>query len=461
MTTFRTSTPLSYLPPTREEMKGVAAQVGLKKFSPDLVEDIANLVAGGELVAPSQYRRQVEEQARETLPAPTLHKEGAYWSTPGSGQGWTRNREEAVAHTVSQRTRYHQRVQDFLRQLDVGQMPGATPLEKAMGWLKLLAQKPGGESGGEGFDEEPLPIFSDEETDGEQVARQLAEAVETAKELSKEERELLDSEGADGQDSKEPKPGAPDPSQVRRLAEDMLQGKDVIVRLSRHLDQLVKMRVAKSQKLEADPEGDERRWRPIRHLGELHKIPQSEWALPKSYRLYRAITGQTPVWERCTRQERKQLLYLLVDCSGSMGNGQRIAKAGGVLLNRLKAVLSEDAEVYFRFFDGSVREEHHAAVPEEAKRLMHHVSQKANYSGGSTAIVGAVRAAHARIEEIMSEGGRHRPEIVVVTDGEDDVSGLKAEELGATRLHAFIVDAGNPDLVRLAQSTGGVGIQNL
>ena len=457
MTTFRTTPPLTYLTPTREEMAAMADQVGLRKYAPDLVEDISNLLAGGELVAPSRYGQQVRAEAEKSLP-PADHD--GEWQL--RDRSWTKDRQRALAEKTESRMRYHQRVQDFLRDLDATQMPGTSPLEKAMGWLKLLAAMPGGEGSGQGG-EEALPIFTDEQSSGEAVAEQLEEAVGDAKSLSDEERELLDAEGTgedDEQSSDSPKNPGADPSQVRRLAEKMLRGEDELLRVSRHLDKLSPMRVAKSNKLEADPEGDERRWRPIRNLGELHKIPQSEWALPKSYRMYRALTGQTPVRERCVRTEKRQLLYILIDCSGSMGSGQRIAKAGGVLLNRLKAVVAGEAEVYFRFFDGSPRQEHHAATPEEAKALMTKVMEAGNYSGGSTDIRAAVQAAAVRIEELIASGEQfYRPEICLVSDGEADVP--SRDDLGKVRLHVFNVECAQQELVELARSTGGVGIDRL
>src|SRR5690606_30243581 len=100
--------------------------------------------------------------------------------------------------------------------------------------------------------EEVLPIFSDEQSSGEKVAEQLEEAVSDAKSLNNEERELLDAgDGeSDEQSSDSPKNPGSDPSQVRRLAEKMLRGEDELLRVSRHLDKLSPMRVAKSNKLE-------------------------------------------------------------------------------------------------------------------------------------------------------------------------------------------------------------------
>ena len=55
MFTFRTSPPLSYLPPNAEEMKQAAAKVGLQSFSRDLVADLCNLAAGGGVNTPSSH----------------------------------------------------------------------------------------------------------------------------------------------------------------------------------------------------------------------------------------------------------------------------------------------------------------------------------------------------------------------------------------------------------------------
>lgn len=131
-----------------------------------------------------------------------------------------------------------------------------------------------------------------------------------------------------------------------------------------------------------------------------------------------------------------------------------------MLLNRLKAVVAGEAEVYFRFFDGAPREEHHAATPEEAKALMTQVMSRGNYSGGSTDIRAAVQAAATRINELITSGEQlYKPEICLVSDGEAAVP--NREDLGGVRLHVFNVECAQQELVELARSTGGVGIDRL
>lgn len=454
MATFRTTPPPTYLPPTREEMQAMASKVGVRRFAPDFVGDLVNLMAGGSFNPPSSYHDAVEVVVRESSLQPngTDRNKRPYWNMPSGNS--TYDREEAVRAETDKRMRYHQSVCDFLQAVDMDGLPGGSPLEKAMSLLKLLATQKGGETGGSGGSDDTLPIFVDNDK-AEGVAAKLNEAVDTVESLSDDEKELLSDEGSDaGKGGKKEE----DPTQARKLAEDMLKGKEIMVELSRHLDKLSRMQVRRQRKVEPDPEGDEVRWRPMKHLGEIGRIPQSEWALPRTFRMYRHVTGQTSVRERCTRIERKQLLYLIIDCSGSMGSGQRIYKAGGILMNRLKAVIEGEAELYVRLFDTSLKQEHHAGTPEEARALMKYFTER-NFSGGGTDIPGCVKAAQKRIVEIIASGATYRPELCVITDGDDDTKSLSLKDIPETKLHSFMVECGNPHLAELARRSGGVGVE--
>lgn len=451
MSTLRTTPPPTYISPSQEEMKAAAQQAGVRRFAPQLVEDIANLAAGGSIKPPSTYRPTVDRWAEDNLPAADSDGE---WSL--SKGGYTKNRFEAIRDRAEGRMRYHQNVCDFLNTLDVDGLPGATPVDKAMSLLKLLATQQGGENTGGDGQAEVLPIFQDNDNP-EGVAAKLNEAVDTVDSLDEDEKALIDDEATSESDGSE---DGDDPTQARKLAEDMLKGKGKMIEIARHLDQLSRMQVRRQRKVEPDLEGEEVRFRPMKHLGEIGRIPQAEWALPRPYRMYRHITGQTPVRERCTRIERKQLLYIIIDCSGSMGSGQRIYKAGGILMNRLKAVIEGEAELYVRLFDSDLKQEHHAATPQEAREVMKYFTER-NFSGGSTDIPGCAKAAQKRIDEIIAEGAHYRPELVVITDGDDDTTSLSAHDFPGTKLHAFVVECRNQHLTKLAERTGGVGVENM
>lgn len=452
MATFRTRPPLTYLPPTREEMRDAAKQAEVKKFSADLVEDFCNLAAGGEILPPSEWRDAVSRQSEDKVgqkPTPGSNGKGQLWKR--ADNGWTENRHEAVQSQVERGMKYQQAVCDFLQTAELEKFPGSSPLEQAMNLLKLLATQNGGEPGGDG---ETLPIF--QKGNPEKTAERLNDIMDDVESLTDEEQELLDPDEDAGSGDKD---GRDDDLSTMKLAEDMARGKDVWLKVSRQLDKLVRMKVAKSVKVLPDPEGDEVRVRPIAHLGEINRLQKTEWALPSTYRNYRIVNKSAMVRERVRREEKQQLLYLICDCSGSMEDGQRIAKAGGVIMNRLKAVVAGEAQMYVRFFDSRLYEEHYASTPAEAKELIRRFEAK-NFSGGSTAIDACAREAQKRIEEIVAEGKVTRPEFVIVTDGDDSVR-LTIEDLKGTKLHAFVVERSNSALTDLAVKTGGVGIDNL
>jgi len=428
-------------------MRDMAEKCQVKKFSTDLVEDFCNLVAGGEILPPSTYRATVASRADEKLPP--AGSRGEWRLSNGS---YTTNRQQALADGVEQGMKYQQAVCDFLQTVELEKFPGSSPLEQAMNCLKLLSEQHGGSGGGE--EGEALPIFTDNDRP-EDVGEKLNDLMDQVESLTDEEAELLDpNQDADSGEHK-----GDDGLQKMKLAGDMSHGKDVWLKVSRQLDKLAQMRVAKSVKVLPDPAGDEVRNRPISHFGEMNRLVKSEWALSSTYRTFRIVTHASQVRERVRREEKQQLLYLIIDCSGSMKDGERIAKAGGVLMNRLKAVLSGEAQVFVRFFDSQLYEEHFASSATEAKELIRRFTEK-NFSGGSTNISGCVREAQARIEEIVVEGRTARPELVVVTDGDDRVS-LTTEELKGSKLHAFVVECANKRLTDVAVQSGGVGINNL
>lgn len=128
-------------------------------------------------------------------------------------------------------------------------------------------------------------------------------------------------------------------------------------------------------------------------------------------------------------------------------------------MNRLKAVIAGEAELYVRLFDTSLYQEYHAGTPEEAKELIKHFTEK-NYSGGSTDISGCARSAQKRIEEIITSGATYKPELVVITDGDDSID-LKISDFKGTKMHAFVVECSNTKLCELAKATGGVGVEKM
>lgn len=429
---MRTKAPNHYIAPTSEEIREAAQNIGLNDYCISLVNDLANIAAGGSINPPSVYASQIRAEEDKKMPPPDCDGE---WQVQ---KGYTKNKIKALNERVNNKMCYHQRVCDFLQTLEMDRFPGDSPLEKAMSCLSMLSKMEGGRGDGE-----PLPIF--QKGNGESVTKKLHEALETVTHLQKEEEELLNPNGE---------------LDRREIAEKIIINEELLA-ISRKLDEISKLRVKILKKYEADPEGTQIRNRGMRSLTEISKMAQVEWVNKSTYLLYRMVSGIAQVRERVRPIERKQLLFILVDCSGSMDNGKRIQKALGILLNRLKAVVSGDAEIIFSFFDSSLYTIEEAKTKEAAVQLLKKIS-KANFGGGGTDICGCIKTAHNIINEIMEKGEHHRPEIVVVTDGNDDVN-LEAAAFIATstKIHSFIVECRNEKLTDFCIATGGVGLNNL
>lgn len=442
---IHTKPPDYYITPSEKEMRAMAERLELKKYSQFMVRDLANVAAGGEIQPESHWVGHIRPSV--TLEPPDSNGVWELWNG-----GYSNNRDEVIADRTQVAIRYHRNISDFLRGLDFEKIPGRTPLEQAMNTLKLLSQHEGGEA----HDTDGvLPIFLESDTEGNETADTLNELIDDVESLDTEEQFLL-------QETPEPSDssgvGSESDLQKMALASDMDEGKHIWLEVSRNLEASSKLQVRKSVKFIPDREGDEVRVRPIANLGELPKIQVSEYTLPETYRLYRAAAKVSPVRERVRREEKQQLLYILIDSSGSM-SGEKIHQAGGVLMNRLKAVVSGDAQVYARFFDTQLHEEHFAATPSEAKALIREFEEN-NFSGGGTEITESMKAAQKRIEALLQAGKMlTRPELVIVTDGQDNLSELHREDFGLTKVHAFVIDNSRTELVEFARSTGGVGVQ--
>lgn len=462
MLTFRTSPPSHYIPPTKEEMRMVADQVGLKSFSRDLVADLCNLAAGGNIAPPSSYREQVVATVERKLPAPDSNGNWSIKVKDGHGnvvRKTTKSRQEAIDGSASEMMRYHRSVCDFLGSVDLSRFPGNSPLEQAMSLLKLLSQKSGGSGGGEGG--EPLPIFSENEN-SEKEAAELNDLMDQVDSLSEEEQEMLDPDAETTETEVDGQRSGTKGLNALKVAEKLADPakERLMLEISRVCLKFTKLQVRRQRKLVPDPTGAERRTRPIESVAELPRLVANAWALnevDEDLFWLKAVRGELDVREKVTRQEKKQAIFLLLDGSGSM-KGRKHWKASGIIMHFLKAAAKGDCVVWLSVFDTQLSKVEKAETPEEAKALIKQFLT-GNYSGGGTDIGSTVKAAHAFLEkEIASGAALWRPEIVVLTDEDTSFSSCTPRDVRGTTVHGFAMEVANPGLVKWAQSCGGLGI---
>jgi Mg-chelatase subunit ChlD len=455
---MRTKPHATYIPPSKDEMREVAKRVELKAYSIELANDLANLASGGKICLPSEYVGKVTQEVQATLKADSSGDYQTYNLFEFKNSSYTKDRAKGERCAIAHRINYHQKVCDFLQTIDLQRMEGNTPLEKAMFCLKMLSDSKGSSGSGEG---DSLPIFTDSDTTPEAVANEMHETLDKIDNLSDVEKQMLDPENKVFYES-----GGKEKNSLAKLqvAKDLQKNsqKEIMLRISRLLDNFTKLQTSKSIKEIADPAGNETRQRPMQDISELARLGGTDWAMykaNKSYFMYQAVTGQMNINERITKEERKQAIFILVDGSGSM-NGTRHYKATGVVMNRLKAVLKGDAVCYISVFDTEMQKPDFAENQEQATKLIKKFAD-GNYSGGGTDIAKAVISAHNFIKNEIAEGKLlYRPEIIVLTDDDSSANGVKSSQIAGTRVHGFAMESKNPNLKTLAESTGGLYFDN-
>lgn len=452
----RTKPPSNYIEPHDSEISAVAIMLGLNLYSIDMIRDLANIAAGGIILPPSARDEAIEEFAKLTLPP--KGEDGEYYTGQKNANGfwegvWTKNKDVALQGRIDMLTHFHNNVCDFLNKIDFSKIPGRSPIEKAMLLLKMLYHRSAENHYCQGGwceeDCDDLPLFT---TKGQAEATDLNDILDHVNDMDAIEEMFFEHHGQSNEGH--------NPLKKSNIAEDMVKGAHLWLKVSRKLDYLTLMRVSRSQTFIPDVSGKEVRSRPIKDFDELDKLRPIEYTYPKIERKVRLATRSAMMRERGTYEEKQQLLYIIIDCSASM-QGERIHKAGGVLMNRLRSVVKEDAQLYCRFFDTALHAEHKATTPQEALTLMDQFRNE-NFSGGGTRIARCALAANDRIQELLDSNELlERPELVIVTDGDDKVHELTKEGFDPTRVHAFVVGNTNEQLLQFARDTGGVATGNL
>jgi uncharacterized protein with von Willebrand factor type A (vWA) domain len=419
METYRTKPHPNYFTPDAGEIRRAFEGSRLTVSLP-FVQDICNYLS---------WTERGENGARAFVPVSSLD-----YRQLAEQKGRRFDTAEQFKSFVRRQTQIDKNVQKFLNEFDFAKLEGASPLEKARNLLTALAEMPGGEADAEGED---LPIFSREKI--EQKIEQVEQFLDDLKHFSEHQERIIGLEGSQA-------------DKIQKLPEGEAA---TLARISRLLRDK-KFEAKKARKFRETATGKIRKRVLMTDYGQLPKVaPRLAFGLPNFD--VRLATKDLHVQVKGEYIESKQLLYVLLDESGSMDTSFRRAAAKAVLLNRLEAVAKGEAVLFFTFFDDSCSQEFRVEAAAEARELWHTV-EKCGFNGGGTDIDGCLRKVVERIQAIEKEGRYRAPEICIVTDGEDSV-GLQKGNLNGYKLHSFVIDSQNNKLIRLAEETGGLSMQ--
>lgn len=183
---------------------------------------------------------------------------------------------------------------------------------------------------------------------------------------------------------------------------------------------------------------------------DIMRLSPGAQALPDILKSYRTATKQHTIVEHKKPDEKKQLLYVLVDSSGSMRGAVSPNKfafvtkgdvAAALALACVKKTLDEKSIMFFRFFAGGPDRLHSAKTVDDLVHLSRQITLN-NFDGGSTEISAAVKVALEDIQQ--GEKIILKSEVLLITDAEDQIK--LAELLGkkkSTKVHTLeILDSG-------------------
>lgn len=460
--TFRTIPSNQNPPPTVEEFKIEAQKIDLKKYSVELATDLCNLAGGGKTTSPSQFRDIVQKQIIKKLEPKDGDGEWKLHNHPR--KGYTKELSEVIDDRLPNAMSYHQNVIDFIKTIDLEKFPGQTPIEKAMGVLKLMSQN--SECGGTEAGGIQLPIFSDANS-SQNLAKDINETIEMMDGLSQEEIDLMDPEDNFFYDKEGARVNEDRKLSKREIAYEMQGGLKEVLQVSRKLDKLSPMKLASSRKMEADPAGSRIRNRRMRDLSELSKINVASWMdmkVSKSYFWYKAVENNYKGQEKAEVIEKKQVVFILVDGSGSMSEGNKHLRSSGIVMNRLKGVLKGDAVVFLTLYSQSISTVYKVETPEDARQMMAKYVYE-NFDGGGTDTANCLRQAYNYIKNELENPSSsnytfYKPEIILITDEDNSIKNIKTEEMPGVKVHGFSMSVKNQAMVDFARSTGGVGFDN-
>lgn len=407
--------PVTYIEPTVAEVKEAVSASGIPGAPVRMIQDLANMAAGGSF------------QDKESIASRLGYDRwgSSYW-------------ERRMRRNLTSLYQELDAFSDFAGGLDFENLPGSTPIQKAIAAYKGAARAAGvsPDDGLEGL-----------QSHGQRTADRLNKAAAYAMQLPEDIRDLLGFENL---------------SYENLFVEMTDKNLQLILDVARRLDKMPTLKP--KRRATPVPRADGSDVRNVTNK-DLHEVLYSDrhWPLYKAQKtewLLQALSRSLTVRERIVWEDKRQLLFLLIDCSASM-RGSKHRKAVGVALHRMRAVVDGSAEIHLALYDTRIQEILSATTPAEAKALIQWL-QNAPFHGGSTAtgqcVVHVLNWMKQRCE---SNPALVEPDLLVCTDEDGSVSHIPQDLLAGRTIHGIAVESTNSYLREVSQRTGGIYIENL
>lgn len=215
----------------------------------------------------------------------------------------------------------------------------------------------------------------------------------------------------------------------------------------------------KIRHLEKAPEvpkiGTDRKITTMSQISDIPKLLPGAWALPKKIRNIKLLRKEFLMRQPLDTEQKKQLLLVCVDYSGSMG-GRPFEIAIAATLQLLDTVIKGESELIYSEF-GYCLHMHtiqHIKTEEDAKNLSSKLFTKS--PGGGTNIEKTLIGLEHYIGDLLSRNkDKYRDlEILLITDGEDTITKTTMQHAKLNLLYIDVKES--KSLTKLARKTNGI-----
>lgn len=434
---------------TDYQIREKAKDLGVEKYNPDIIRDMANLASGGSLRPLKDVLNDVDENYEFNA---LSDNDGDYRLPNQCTNSYTKSRQAAIETWQNQEKDYQKNIHDFLTHVDFAQFDGS-PLEKAHHLQSYLNK--GGEDKGEDGDGNGRIVGFNKGESGKKMAEKLHEKVELIKKLKPSEQELMLGEDYNENDSLILK--------AKDIDNNMLE----VLRAAGNVEKISQISTVETGVMRKKHNGNIVRHRKMRGVEEFGRIGSTDLAQKKQLLINGIINDDYYVKENYVKEKGTPFIILLVDDSGSMNCSNKKEKALGIIFNLIGRVKKEGVCVLFSFFEERCHKFYYF-TPENIKEIDEFFGSflKYNFRKNVTRVGKCIQEAIVEFDKItktetrfkISKTNRH---IVIINDGDDDASDVKFSDLRGSKLHGFILDSSNDDIKRLCNKSGGVYRESL
>lgn len=325
---------------------------------------------------------------------------------------------------------YYQSTLKFLSELNYAACPGRSPMDKALNTImylvKLTEEKKTNSSGDSIYNDTPrTSIITPESLMGS----------------IKDSEKGFNGDGDDGDKNREGQEMSKDviscvrehlydlsPSIANVLGEELLIDIPVnndllkLIDIKAYLEEKVDLSTSKDKKLIQNNSSNQKKQYQIDSYSKINKVSAMQRVMPNFDDKF--VKKELAVKEKVKPEEKKQMLTILLDDSGSMNCAHKQAYVRALLMNRLQSVVEGKSKVRFFSFESTRYNPHEASTKEEAAKLYKHIVRRRPSGGGTN--VGA--CLQQTIDEIHNLPGYHKPEILIINDGDKRIFNINIHQ---------------------------------